>query len=555
MQLPNSIRHLETDRQPSSDGHITITLISDDPINQYLGFQELYTALVPFDEVDDFLNAEGSTSYQVEAWGPQPIVEEDETFESNFYIRGKNNQEYESLIHSWERHNKTVMVPDNAMLMCYGLTPRIPKKGLIYWDDPSKPVYDVLRVNPLSTYDCPNHSPASITIRSDYLEDYLSLKKCAAVAVYYDERFSNNDDIFNSLLDGKNEVQFELPGKLVLLRKVEKEYFNGCEQFIRVWGRQLLLKPGARPISQDEEPTFIWPDHDEPISPRLARDMRCPLHFVYTRDDILKEFEEYEEYNVFPESGNIGYDGWWGTSRNQRRGRNYIRIDLKKLYEGTPNHIIHLFHKYAVPKKDVDEDIAIYGDENIATITKGMIESYMQLITSIVNTSYKVNLLFNEGEIGGYSREELARIGFWYDIPIRKLANVSEKGMTKQVFLSRCSNLYQFFENLKPSPLKQLILRFGIPKDYVKSLRSLLLLATLSQLCVVSLEEGINIIEDMDIVREKWNKDLIIPEISPLFALNTIRNLEDHISGSNFDDKFYEAMETFAIEPDAHKYG
>ena len=37
------------------------------------------------------------------------------------------------------------------------------------------------------------------------------------------------------------------------------------------------------------------------------------------------------QYELYPESGGVGYSGWWGTDRTYRMGRHHIRIELKKL--------------------------------------------------------------------------------------------------------------------------------------------------------------------------------------------------------------------------------
>ena len=83
-----------------------------------------------------------------------------------------------------------------------------------------------------------------ITIRRDYLEDYCHLKACAAVAVYYEERFSRDDESFEPMLKGQRGAEFELPGRLLGMGLHNNNpYFAAAPQMSRVWGARLILKP------------------------------------------------------------------------------------------------------------------------------------------------------------------------------------------------------------------------------------------------------------------------------------------------------------------------
>ena len=134
-------------------------------MNGYKGLLHLNTALIPISDLNDVLNAPGGIGWKVESWGPHPIVDEEGGYNSSFWIDGPKDSDkrYETIINSWLNHNKTVILPDNGLLMCYGLIPRFLKDGTIYWDDPSKPVYDVIRVIPLSEYIPNEHTYASVS--------------------------------------------------------------------------------------------------------------------------------------------------------------------------------------------------------------------------------------------------------------------------------------------------------------------------------------------------------------------------------------------------------
>ena len=176
--------------------------------------RQLYTGLIPMSEVDEVINTSGGIGWRVESWGPQPIVPPEGSWNGAFWIHGPYDakKRYEALVHAWLNHNRTVMLPDNSFLMCYGLVPRVLGDGQILWDDPQKPVYDVVEVRPLSHYEVPRtYSPAGVRVLRQYLEDYASLKGCAVVAVFYEERLSCRDPDVAQALGAAEGVEIKLP--------------------------------------------------------------------------------------------------------------------------------------------------------------------------------------------------------------------------------------------------------------------------------------------------------------------------------------------------------
>src|SRR5262245_9322804 len=249
---------------------------------------------------------------------------------------------HEALVHSWVRHDRTVMMPDNGFLMCYGLVPRLLDRERIVWDDASKPVYDVVEVKPLSVYEMPDSYPhAFVRVRRDYLEDYSSLKGCAIVAVYYEMRYSRGDQAIAAALGTDESREFKLPGRLLDIRKVKPANRRGEDQLTQVWGCRLILKPTGRPISEEKKDRdLVWPGG------KTFRDFG-PLEHIFVRDEVLQEWETRDEFSVSPNSGDVSYGGWWSTDRSLRLGRHHIRTELRKLYEGTPPYVIRHFYRFA----------------------------------------------------------------------------------------------------------------------------------------------------------------------------------------------------------------
>jgi hypothetical protein len=86
--------------------------------------------------------------------------------------------------------------------------------------------------------------------------------------------------------------------------------------------------------------------------------------YGYVRDEVLQHYQGRAEYQIHPESGGVGYGGWWATSRTHRVGRNHIRVELRTLYEGCPPHVIAHWHKFAVPESIANRDNEEqHGDE------------------------------------------------------------------------------------------------------------------------------------------------------------------------------------------------
>jgi hypothetical protein len=191
---PLPLAHLSQPFLTDLDEYVTIGEISSEPINGFSGSRRLFTAFIPNDKVNAILTASGGIQTEVRCWGPAPCVGLEGGYRGTFWIEGVGNpaDRYETPLCTWSRHNRVVLLPDNGLLMCYGLIPRALKNGTISWDDLSKPVYDVVRVAPMSTYSlrAPHYSTARVSIRKDYFEDYLSLKGCAALATYFEERSS-----------------------------------------------------------------------------------------------------------------------------------------------------------------------------------------------------------------------------------------------------------------------------------------------------------------------------------------------------------------------------
>lgn len=545
---PKAVAHLKEPYDNGASDHVVIAEITEAPQNGYKGFRKLSTVLIPFDLVDEVLKSPGGIGWEVQSWGPGPCVGEGQIYETNFWIAGRHDtdERFQTIINSWSRHNREVLLPDNVLLMAYGLVPRYLTDGVVCWDDPHGPVYDVLRVKSHVDYGNKNNNPlALISIRRDYLADYCHLKGCAAVAVYYEERFSSDDETFLPMLNGEEAVEFKLLGRLLDMRLIKGKYHADAPQMSKVWGARLILIPQGRPISDDKDPELIWPDDTEPMSYQRAS---ANWVYGYVTDDVLREYEAHPEYDLYPESGGVGYGGWWGTDRTYRIGRHHIKIELKKLYEGCPPHVIAHWHRFAVPKNVAQHDLDQHGNRNIALRAKSVIQAYLDLTTSLLELSVRLGTGLTQEEIGSLDSKDVAYRGWTSAEVARPLYAVVPLSATREQFLDRSVSLFKLLELLKPAAFRSMAIRLGVPKDKIKDFGSLKLLATLCQLADIARTQGHSLSEDAGAIIPSWNPTEALPELNSLFALNGLRVCQAHTPGRDRDKDIARNAGVFGID-------
>ncbi|APR03161.1 hypothetical protein [Thauera chlorobenzoica] len=552
---PKAVQHLREPYDNRISDHVVVAEINEAPQNGYKGLRLVRTALVPLEVVDEVLSAPGGIGYEVRSWGPVPCVGEGQVYETSFWIDGRKgkNERFQTIINSWSYHDREVILPDNVLLMTYGLTPRHLNDGTVCWDDPRGPVYDVLRVKSHVNHGDKKDNPLGlITIRREYLEDFCHLKNCAAVAVYYEERFSSEDDSFVAVLKGQEGDQFELPGRLLGMAVLNDKYHSLAPQMSRVWGARLILIPRSRPVTDATDPELTWPDDTEPMNYQ-----RAAAKWVYghIRDEVLLEYEAHPEYRIHPESGGVSYSGWWGTARTYRVGRNHIRIELKQLYEGCPPHVISHWHRYSVQESVAEHDRVTHGNRNIAIRAKDVLDAYLTLTANLAYLSDQIGMNYTQDDIGVLSTEEVAYRGWWSFEVMRPLFAVAPIAASREQFLDRAVSLFKLLELLKPAPLRAMARQLGVPKEQIKEFASLKLLACVCQLATISLGQGLALTEDADVVVPQWNPKTELPELRTLFALNGLRSSQAHTPGAEREAKISSGAAVFGIDVTATTTG
>jgi hypothetical protein len=544
---PAPLAHCASPLVTDADEEIVVGEITSDPANGFLGNRMLYTTLVPVEDADSVLKEVGGIGHGVSCDARQRLFAADGTCHPPFWVDDPGRRvRFETLVHSWVNHNRLVLLPDSALLMCYGLTPRVLRGGSISWDDLDRPVYDVVRVVPLSHYSMETgYTTARVTIQRDYLEDYLDLKGCAAVATYYDERYSLNEKDVEALIGGKG-THYQQPGRQMWFLPMGLE---GANQISQVWACALLIKPSrGQPITEPTELELAWPDRALPVKGSGRQASFEPFEPVYVRDEVLVPYEERGEFDISPESGAVSYDSRWSVSYCSRFGRNHIEIELRKLYEGTPIDVIRHFHKFAVRTAAAENERQNYGARHIGIRAKELVYGFLEVTTTLSALCGAAGLPLTQEDIGQFNTSDVAYQGWWRLPAFKLLGRVNPLTLTFPAFLGRCKEVFKILENLRPGPLRQLLVTLGVKKEQISELGGMRLFATVCQCAAISAENGLDLRSDSAQVVARWDGERILEFIKPLFALNMLRTADAHSTSPSIRAKITEALDVFGID-------
>lgn len=548
---PPPLRHCQLPLLRDTDERASIGEISGESVGGFSGNRMLFTALIPVEDVESVLRTVGGIGHGVRCNAVGGIGSLKNAL-PQFWIDGPGEARFESLVHSWREHNRTVLLPSDAFLMRYGLVPRVMKDGNIAWDDLSGPVYDVVRVIPVSTYTAPTeHTKAQVLVRRDYLEDYLSLKNCAAVATFWDERYSQDNGEVAALI-GEHGAHIEQPGREMWFMRMRLDSANQVSQ---VWGCTLLLRPSARPISDPLGVELTWPDRAKAILGTGRNSKFEHFESAYVQDEVLVEYEKRPEFEIQPEDGFVSYGGWWSVSFCSRVSRNFLELELRKLYESAPFEVIRHYQKFARAKPVADSDVNENGKRHVGIRAKDLINSFTLLTACLSDLSDSAGLSFEESDIGTLSAKELAYKGWWTFDNLKPLGYVVPISLTLPDFLGRCKEIFKLLENLQVAPLRELVVRLGLKRDNVRLFGAVKLLGTVSQLATLAKESGLDLISDAALISRNWDTTRKVPALERLFALNGLRTMDAHIVSRSAQEKRAATLGAFGIDEDAQRSG
>jgi hypothetical protein len=551
---PASLAHLTLPYVDASSQYVTIAEISSELANGYPGTRLLYTAMVPKDEVQECLERTAGMGHGVSSGsGEMEFAGSPPSPTTAFWVESRraDGKRYQSLVETWRVHDRHIIQPWGGLLRHFSLTPRVLQDGRVVWDDLSIPTYDVVRVAPVSIYTIKDGcSTARVEILREYLEDFLFSHDCAALATQFEQRFSTGDPIFDSAVVSGEGFEVKLPGRQLWLKRVED--FDEGDQLSDVWCTRLALMPEH---AMDFNQTLTWPDHDEPIVGSGIMSGFDVMEEAYVRDDVLLDYENRPEFDIHPEDGSVGHNGWWSVGYSWRVGRDHIGLELRKLYEGAQFAVIKHYCAFAVKRESIADLVEGKKACNIGTRAHDLVKAYLDLIAALQSICDAGGLSFTEKEIGSFSTAEIQYKGWWTFDALGKLGNVSLRSMTYPHFLARCKDLHALMEGLKPGPVRSLLRSLGVSKSDVDQHQSLKLTALLCQLATIAHEQHWGLVTDSALILAQWDKNKLLDYYKPLFALNVLRQADAHTS-SSIDPKNQAAqLAAFGIDPEKYKGG
>lgn len=511
-------------------------------------YRQLFTALVPPEVLDELLAVAGGIGFEVSASGPHPASDAGSwDYEPRFWIFGcRTAPELEPLTVEWRSGNSTVLIPDQGFLMTYGLMPRL-ADDVVHWDDLEAPRRDVVLASPVSTYDFPGYTGASIKIARDFLQDYATIRNMALVQVYYVQRRGDPTSELDAILTDREICDFKVPGRLIDVRRVE-----GGQILVQVWGVRPLILPGPAPISAGrwDYGTLEWPGFPKPIAHDDAMTLG-PLDVAYVHDSVLALYEGRTDDSIHPESGSVSHGNQWSVSWTRRVGRDLIAVELKKLYEGNRPETVRHWHDHAVAPP-----VGALDEPQVGTRARRIVYAFVSLGEAAAKVASQfTSSPTSPNNIVALDRGELDYRGWWTAAHVEPITRHIPLDLTEDAFLSRCSDLYQLVgEGLSEASLRQLLTALGIPPDDIQDFRSLRLLAHLIQLADLASRAGLPLANGEEI-HDRLKEETVGNPMERLFALNELRQLADHRAHTSRNERLADALKVFDLNRGAYAAG
>jgi hypothetical protein len=302
----------------------------------------------------------------------------------------------------------------------------------------------------------------------------------------------------------------------------------------------------------DPDQKLEWPDHHGSIKGAGIVGGFGVMEEAYVRDEVLVAYENRSEFHIHPETGTVGNGTWWAVGDCRRVGRDYIALELRKLYEGAQFFVIKHYCDYAVKESSVPVPKNDAEKRNIGIRAREVINSYLTYLKAIEEICDAAGLSATADEIGGLSESEINYKGWWTFPELGRLGNVAPLTMTYRQFLARSKDIFAVFEGLKSGPLRSLLRKLGIPKDQIKE-EGLKLSAFLCQLATIAKKEHWGLIGDAEEVVKNWDQDARLDFYKPIFALNGLRLADAHAMSVGNPTAQASNLKVFDIESDKFK--
>lgn len=449
----------------------------------------------------------------------------------------------EPLVISWESANNTIFSIDQGFVGTFKLVPRLVNDTL-FWDDLSRPKYEIVRNKLISKYEHLRHTEAYVHIDKEYLENYLSLRKKVAIQVFTIIQEVYLDAEIRTLLGGQDHYIEEFKNYEVRISKYDHK-----ENIVRleINGYKLLVDSSMQD-KVDIPDGHYWKGIDGLVTAWRARyEMSFEDKYVYVSDEVLEKYENDADYEIYPLYGSVKYKGQWGISYCNRVGRNGIRLELKKLYEGVPDEVIDYWNKFSINISEVAKG------ENIVLKAERLVREYFlfgHLFSDVMNKICNLNFL--PSDIITLDEEKIEYTG-WMEFPDYTpiTYHINIRSFSREQFMARCKKLYVLIgENLQEKALRKMVNILNFPLEDTKELRAIKLLELILKYVYIAEESGLVSSTQNESVVKRVGELKEFNLLSGFFALNSIRQLDAHKS-DEVKIKLNTSLEIFGIAPNS----
>lgn len=492
---------------------------------------------------------------RVETSGPHPIADDTRPYRPRFWIEANLADErlkLDPLVLSWQAHNRTAMVLEPGFTMTYGLMPRALADGSLHWDDPAAPEYDIAVIDPPSHYQFPHCPTARVRVSRDHLQDYLSLTKRILIQVYYETRSGPVDRAAARFLGDKSHLDADFDDRVVDVRCDPESGYTA-----QVWGARILARPGDLPITEDTLDTqgLAWPGISTPLTRQSVRSLRFGDDTLFVRDEVLAIYEGKPEFELSPESGSVSCGNQWSVGFIRRVGRDLLRLEGRKLYEGAPSRVVTHWHAFAASPPPAESLAALHRTPNVATRAKDLTDALVNLgqQLEIFATGLGIQDLTAHDFIG-MDPVQRQRSGWWTAPFVEPIARHIPQNLSEPGFLSRCLDLDKVaVEALGEGALRRLVNAFG-PQPDTSPYRGLKLLDRLICLAQIAHDSGLPLIEAKDEILKRLGASgkVTFKPVIRLFALSDLRQLAGHRKDAS---GIPDALARFGLDPAATASG
>lgn len=526
---PDMLRHLATP-DPWADEMVTVAELVgyDDPGTP--GQRMMWSALVRPEDLAQLDGDFRAFHHEVESTG-RPGPGAAGQLEPRFYISAYTEAhrfESEPLVLGWTNNNKTVLMLDPRFAMTYGLMPRALADGSIHWNDPAAPEFDVAIVDGPSFYQDLSVSGARALVNRRHLQDYLTLRVMHLVQGYYEIRSAARDDSVDEALAGESRRVVRLGDREIdVWRNRDGTYGT------QVWGARIIAGPGGLPVTVDDldHVGLQWLGRPGAVTHEDARRLR--VHdWVYVSDTVLGAYEGRPGFHVHPESGGVSFGGQWNVGHCGRLGRDVIRVELKKLYEGTPDRVIRHWHAHALAPRPEFEEVATFRIPNVATRAREIVHRLSDIGELLSSLTEALGLpQRSAAALVGLDRAQLDYAGWWMGPSVEPVARHAPRDMSRDGFLDRCMGLDKLVvEALSERFLRPIVRAISPPPDDIDRFRGLKLLDRLTCLAQVANAGGLSVTRSGEEVAARYYRDGTDPPqpLLRLFVLSDLRQLKGH---------------------------